>query len=100
LYLIHPGTNSAAETWMVKETTALTNGLEKELSPWCLTGQSGITGPACSGGHPGNSQLLRALVPTATVRKPNKEMDTYASAPRDTRAIPTTTVAVGAQVSY
>jgi len=84
----------------VRETIALRTGLVKGLSPWYLTGPSGIMGLARSGQRPTgrleNLELLPVLAPTATASKPHKEMGTFASAPRGTKAIPTSLA--GAQV--
>jgi hypothetical protein len=99
LDLTDPGIDSGGKTFLVREMIALSSMLEKGVSLWCLTGLSGITGPASSA-RPGNTQHLRVLAPTAPVRTPHMEVGTYAIAQRDTRATPTwLTTTAGAQVS-
>jgi hypothetical protein len=74
--------------------------MEKTEPGWCLTGRSGVMGLASWCRAPRiNGWLLLVSVTTATasISTTRTGVDTYAIAPRDTRAIPTSPM--GAQVS-
>ena len=85
-------------------TTHFSAGLKTRLSLWCLTGPSGMTGPASlrpqTVGHLRNPQLRLVSVRTAYVSTPYRGVGTSAIAPRDTRVIPMSLAPTDAQVSF
>jgi len=88
-----------ARTLLVTVTTHFSAGLKAHLSLWCLTGPSGMTGPASL--RPQTVIQLRLVsVRTAYVSTPYRGVGTSAIAPRDTRVIPMSLAPTDAQVSF